>query len=65
MQVLPSSMCGAMPSGQRVTDSFRVSLAFYNADKLREAAVKLCAALLDYPKFCTGKGSKSSKWKIN
>ena len=49
LQVLPSSKCGAMPSGELVNDSFRVSLAFYDEDKLREAAVKLCAALLDYP----------------
>ena len=47
-QVLPSSACGAMPSGKRVTDSFRVSLAFYEEDKLRGAMEKLCDALNDF-----------------
>ena len=47
-QVLPSSTCGALPSGKRVTDSFRVSLAFYEEGKLRGAMEKLCNALYEY-----------------
>ena len=50
-QVLPSSTCGALPSGNRVTDSFRVSLAFYEEDKLRGAMEKLCDALHDFQKM--------------
>ena len=49
-QVLPSSTCGALPSGKRVTDSFRVSLAFYEEDRLRGAMEKLCDALNDFMK---------------
>ena len=47
-QVLPSSTCGALPAGKRVTDSFRVSLAFYEEDRLRGAMEKLCNALHDF-----------------
>ena len=48
--MLPSSTCGALPSGKRVTDSFRVSLAFYEENRLRDAMEKLCDALNDFMK---------------
>lgn len=47
VQVLPSSTCGSL-DGKPMTDSFRMCFAFYEEERLKAAAIKLCEALKEF-----------------